>query len=64
MERSKSNISFQRQKSSSLTRSSLRQSVRDDMNVIKLSPLIKEDMKVLGFVYDITHGTVDEVSVD
>ena len=40
---------------------SLRQSVKDDMEVVKSSPYLKKDLKVLGFVYDITHGTVEEV---
>ena len=40
---------------------SLEQSVRDDVEIVKSSPYLSKDLKVLGFVYDIAHGTVEEV---
>ena len=40
---------------------SLQQSVREDMEIVRSSPYLKKDLKVLGYVYDITHGTVEEV---
>ena len=43
---------------------SLRQSVKDDMDVVKSSPYLNSDLRVVGFVYDITHGDVIEVKTD
>ena len=37
------------------------QSVRHDMDVVKASPYL--NLQVLGFIYDITHDTVEEVKV-
>lgn len=37
------------------------QSVRHDMSIVKASPYL--NVQVLGFVYDITHGTVEEVKI-
>ena len=34
------------------------------MEVVRTSPYLRKDLKVLGFVYDITHGTVKEVKLD
>jgi carbonic anhydrase len=40
----------------------LEQSVRDDMDVIRSSPLIPKDIPVYGFVYDVKTGKLDEVA--
>ena len=40
---------------------SMRQSIEDDMNTIRASPYLKKDMKVFGFLFDITKGTVTDV---
>ena len=37
----------------------MHQSVRHDMDVLKASPYL--DIQVLGYVYDVAHGTVEEV---
>ena len=37
------------------------ESVRHDMGVVKGSPYL--DVQVLGYVYDVTHGTVEEVNL-
>ncbi len=37
------------------------QSVRHDMGVVKASPYL--NVQVLGFIYDVTHGTVEEVKI-
>jgi carbonic anhydrase len=39
----------------------LDQSVRDDIQFLKDSPLIPEDVSIRGFVYDVTTGRVREV---
>jgi carbonic anhydrase len=40
----------------------LEQSVRDDVQFLKNSPLIPDDVSVRGFVYDVKTGKVTEVS--
>jgi carbonic anhydrase len=40
----------------------LEQSVRDDIQFLKDSPLIADDVSVRGFVYDVKTGKVTEVS--
>ena len=40
----------------------LEQSVRDDVQFLKDSPLIPDDISVRGFVYDVKDGKVTEVS--
>ncbi len=42
--------------------SDLDQSVRDDVQFLKDSPLIADDVTVRGFVYDVHDGTLREVS--
>ncbi|MGZ4201002.1 MAG: beta-class carbonic anhydrase [Thermoleophilaceae bacterium] len=42
--------------------SDLDQSVRDDVQFLKDSPLIADDVTVRGFVYDVHTGTLREVS--
>ena len=37
------------------------QSVRHDMGIVKASPYL--NVQVLGFIYDVTHGTVEEVKI-
>ena len=44
--------------------SRLPQSVKDDMDIVRSSPYLKKELKILGFVYDITHGTVEEVKLN
>ena len=38
----------------------VRESVRHDMGVVRASPYL--DAQVLGYVYDVTNGTVEEVN--
>ena len=40
----------------------LQQSVRDDIQAIKASPFIDDDIPVTGFVYDVKTGRLNEVS--
>ena len=40
----------------------LEQSVRDDVQFLKGSPLIGDDVEIRGFVYDVKSGAVSEVS--
>ena len=40
---------------------SMKQSIVDDMNAVKASPYLKKDLKVWGFLFDITKGTVTDV---
>jgi carbonic anhydrase len=42
--------------------SEVRQSVRDDIELLRSSPLIAEDVTVRGFVYDESSGRLEEVS--
>ena len=39
----------------------LEQSVRDDVNLIRNSPLIPSDVNVHGFIYDVKSGKLNEV---
>ena len=39
----------------------LEQSVRDDVEIIRSSPLIPNDVDVSGFVYDVKTGKIDQV---
>jgi carbonic anhydrase len=40
----------------------LEQSVRDDIEVIRSSPLIPDDIPVTGFIYDVKTGKIHEVA--
>jgi carbonic anhydrase len=40
----------------------LEQSVRDDVQFLKDSPLVPEEVSVRGFVYDVKNGKITEVS--
>jgi carbonic anhydrase len=40
----------------------LEQSVRDDVRLLKDSPLVPDDVSVRGFVYDVKSGQVTEVN--
>lgn len=40
---------------------SMKQSIEDDVNLLKASPYLKKDLKVFGFLFDITKGTVTDV---
>jgi carbonic anhydrase len=40
----------------------LEQSVRDDVEFLKSSPLVPDDVSIRGFVYDVKSGKVSEVS--
>ena len=42
--------------------SDLEQSVRDDVELIRSSPLIAKDTNVTGFVYDVKSGKIQEVT--
>jgi carbonic anhydrase len=42
--------------------SDLEQSVRDDVEFLKDSPLVPDDVSVRGFVYDVKSGKVTEVN--
>lgn len=42
---------------------SLSQSVKDDLEIMDSNPLVRKDIKILGFIYDITDGTVKQVKV-
>jgi carbonic anhydrase len=42
--------------------SDLDQSVRDDVEFLKASPLIPDDVSIRGFVYDVKTGAVREVA--
>jgi carbonic anhydrase len=42
--------------------SDLEQSVRDDVELIRSSPLIPNDVRVTGFVYDVKTGKITEVA--
>ena len=37
------------------------ESVREDMEILKASPLIPEDVKISGAVYDVNTGLISEV---
>ncbi|CAD6565715.1 MAG: hypothetical protein ASARMPREDX12_006735 [Alectoria sarmentosa] len=39
----------------------MKQSIEDDVNVLRASPYLKKDLKVFGFLFDITKGTVTDV---
>jgi carbonic anhydrase len=39
----------------------LEQSVRDDLEIIRSSPLLRKDVPVTGFVYDVTTGRLQRV---
>lgn len=41
--------------------SDVEQSVRDDVELIRSSSLIPNDMKVTGFIYDVKDGTISRV---
>lgn len=41
-----------------LCRSDLEQSVRDDVELVRSSPLVKPDTPVVGGIYDVRTGTV------
>ena len=41
--------------------SDVEQSVRDDVELIRSSPLIPNDMPVTGFIYDVKDGTINQV---
>jgi len=41
--------------------SDLEQSVRDDVDYLRNSPLIPNDVTVRGFIYDVHNGKIDEV---
>jgi carbonic anhydrase len=41
--------------------SDLEQSVRDDVAILRSSPLIPQDIPISGAIYDVTSGTVREV---
>jgi carbonic anhydrase len=41
--------------------SDVEQSVRDDVEIIRSSPLIPSDIQVTGFVYDVKTGKIHEV---
>ena len=40
---------------------SLKQAVIDDMEVVKASPYLRKDLKVLGYLFDINSGKVEEI---
>jgi carbonic anhydrase len=40
----------------------LQQSVRDDIQLYRQSPLVRQDIPVRGFVYDVGTGELREVS--
>lgn len=40
---------------------SMKQSIEDDMEVVKTSPYLRKDVKVFGFLFDIVKGTVTDV---
>lgn len=40
---------------------SMKQSIVDDMDTVRASPYLSKDMKVLGFLFDISKGTVTDV---
>jgi carbonic anhydrase len=46
-----------------LTCSSLEQSVKDDVALLRDSPLIRREMNVRGYIYDIKSGKLEEVTV-
>ncbi len=39
----------------------LQQSVRDDLHLYRLTPFLRQDIPVRGFVYDVATGLLDEV---
>lgn len=42
----------------------LEQSVRDDIAVYNQSPLVRHDIPVRGFIYDVKTGKLNEVEAD
>jgi carbonic anhydrase len=38
------------------------ESVRDDLTILRASPLIPDDIPIRGFVYDVRTGRLSEVS--
>ncbi len=42
--------------------SDLEQSVRDDVELIRSSPLIPDNITVSGFIYDVKTGRIHEVA--
>ena len=41
---------------------SLTETVREDVGFIKASPYFKNDLKILGYIFDLTKGTLSEVT--
>ena len=39
----------------------MKQSILDDMDMVKASPYLRKDLKVHGFLFDIIKGTVTDV---
>ena len=39
----------------------MKQSIVEDMDVLRASPYLKKDLKIYGFLFDIVKGTVTDV---
>ena len=42
---------------------SLKKAVSDDMEILKASPYLSKSVKVLGFLFDIFDGTLEEIKL-
>ena len=42
---------------------SLKQAVIEDMKILKASPYLSKNMKVLGFLFDIFDGSLEEMKL-
>ena len=42
---------------------SLKKAVSEDMEILKASPYLSKSLKVLGFLFDIFNGTLEEIKL-
>lgn len=42
---------------------SLKEAVKEDMEVLKTSPYLSEKVKVIGFLFDIFDGSLEEIKL-
>ena len=42
---------------------SLKKAVSEDMEILKDSPYLSKSLKVLGFLFDIFNGTLEEIKL-
>ena len=42
---------------------SLKEAVKEDMEVLKTSPYLSKELKVIGFLFDIFDGSLEEIKL-